>query len=217
MQGGLYVYDFDVSTGKLSNEQQLTINSNNGGIFPYGVEFSPNSQLLYIHASNDFFDQQNTNNPANHKSTLTQFNLNDVNIQSSQVLIDSRQLYRGGLQLGPDGKIYRALSATYNQGSPNLGVIQNPNTVGFGCNYIHNAINLSPFISSHGLPPFIASFFNTEIDIINNGESSSNLALFEGDSYTLVSENIPGASYIWYRDKVVLTENDFDLEVFEAL
>ncbi|MGA1227560.1 MAG: T9SS type B sorting domain-containing protein [Tamlana sp.] len=219
VQGGLYVYDFDVNSGLLSNELRLQINSNNGSIFPYGVEFSPNSQLLYVHSSNDFFDVQNpanSNNPAYHTSVLTQFNLSDSDIEGSQVKLDDRKLYRGGLQLGPDGKIYRALSATYNQGLPNLGVIQNPNTVGFGCNYIHNAINLSPFISSQGLPPFIASFFNTEIDIIKNGESSSNLALCEGDSYTLVSENIPGASYSWYRDKVVLTENDFDLEVFEA-
>ncbi|GAA4816768.1 T9SS type B sorting domain-containing protein [Litoribaculum gwangyangense] len=217
--GGLYIYDFDVSTGKLLNQQQLTINSGNGGIFPYGVEFSPNSQLLYIHASNDFFDRENpqsSENPNNHKSTLTQFNLNEADIQGTQITLENRDLYRGGLQLGPDGKIYRALSATYNQGLPNLGVIQNPNTVGLGCNYIHNAINLSPFRSSQGLPPFIASFFNTEIDIIKNGESSSNLAICDGDTYILSSEIIPGATYIWTKDNVVLGDTDFDLEVFEA-
>ena len=213
-QAGLYIYDFDVSTGKLSNQLGLFINSSSS--VPYGVEFSPNSQLLYVNSSNDFFDQQNPanqNNPANHFSTLTQFDLTKPDIQSTEITIDNRNLYRGALQLGPDGKIYRALSSTYDQGLPNLGVIQNPDIVGFGCNYVHNAISLSPNRSSQGLPPFIASFFNTEIDIIQNGKSSINLDLCDGATYTLKSENFIGATFIWSKDGIQLPENDNDLEV----
>ncbi|RIA09089.1 gliding motility-associated-like protein [Flavobacteriaceae bacterium MAR_2010_72] len=215
-EDGLYIYDFDADTGILTNQLPLFISSSSNK--PYGVEFSPNSQLLYVHSSNNFFDRQNpsnANNPANHRSTLTQFNLMAADIQSSELTLDDRQLYRGGLQLGPDGKIYRALSATYNQGLPNLGVISNPNSIGFASNYIHNAINLSPFNSSQGLPPFIASFFNSEIDIIKNGQSSINLELCDGDSYMLVSENIPGATYSWTFNDTPLAENDFDLEIFQ--
>ena len=213
-QAGLYIYDFDVSTGTLSNQINLTINSSSN--VPYGVEFSPNSQLLYVNSSNDFFDQQNPvnqNNPANHHSTLSQFDLTNPDIQSTEITIDDRQLYRGALQLGPDGKIYRALSSTYDQGLPYLGVIQNPDIVGLGCNYKHNAIDLSPYRSSQGLPPFIASFFNTEIDIIQNGKSSINLDLCDGDTYILQSEIFPGATYIWTKDGNTLTENDYDLVV----
>ena len=91
----------------------LIINTQNNK--PYGVEFSPDSQLLYVHSSNDV----GANSPAdNHYSTLTQFNLGAADSQASAYIVDDRQLYRGGLQLGPDGKIYRALSASYNQGSP---------------------------------------------------------------------------------------------------
>ncbi|MGM5469906.1 T9SS type B sorting domain-containing protein [Flavobacteriaceae bacterium LMO-SS05] len=215
-QDGLYIYDFDDSTGILSNQMRLNINSSNR--IPYGVEFSPNSQLLYIHSSNDYFDQQNPsdqNNPAFHYSTLTQFDLSNANIQSSETTIDERQLYRGALQLGPDGKIYRALSATYNIGLPYLGVIQNPDVSGLGCNYQHHAINLSPNTSTQGLPPFIASFFNTEIDIIQNGKSTINLELCEGDSYTLTSESYAGATYIWTMDGNPLPENDNDLVVHQ--
>ncbi|MFC4720894.1 T9SS type B sorting domain-containing protein [Geojedonia litorea] len=215
-QDGLYIYDFDTDTGLLTNQQSLFISSSSNR--PYGVEFSPNSQLLYVHSSNDFFDRQdpnNANNPANHRSTLTQFNLMEANIQSSEITLDDRQLYRGGLQLGPDGKIYRALSATYNQGLPNLGVINNPNSIGLASNYIHNAINLSPNNSSQGLPPFIASFFNSEIDIIKNGQSSISLELCDGDSYMLISENLPGATYSWTFNGTPLTESDFDLEIFQ--
>src|SRR5690606_33558592 len=136
-----------------------------------GLEFSPNSQLLYVHASNNFQTPRGVpDDPQNHRSTLSQFNLTAPNIQASQVIIDDRALFRGGLQLGPDGKIYRALGATYNEGLPYLGLISEPNKVGNESNYKHNAINISPNKSSQGLPPFIQSLFNIQIDIIKNGK-----------------------------------------------
>ncbi len=211
---GLFVYDFNASTGKVSNQVRLNINSPNGNA--YGLEFSPNSQLLYVHASNDYFDREDPSQneiASNHRSLLIQYNLSASDIQGSAITIDDRQLYRGGLQLGPNGKIYRALSETYTQGLPFLGAINNPNVIGAGCNYQHNAVSLSPNTSSQGLPPFIQSFFNAQIDIIQNGESTTNLALCVGDSYTLKTENIPGASYIWTLDNNLLGETDYDLEV----
>ncbi len=216
---GLYIYDFDTALGIVSNEKLLNISSSNSGILPYGVEFSPNSKLLYVHSSNDFFDFENPDNnntPCNHSSTLTQFDLTELDIQLSEVIIEERCLFRGGLQLGPDGKIYRALSVSYDLGLPYLGVIENPNVIGAGCNYKHNAIDLAPFNSTQGLPPFIASFFNTEIDIIKNGESSINLALCDGDIYTLTAENIIGATYFWTLDGVPQPENNFKLDVSQG-
>ena len=212
-----YLYDFDVSTGIVSNQNELFISGNNA--FTYGVEFSPNSQLLYAHASNDFFDQGNFGNnddPTNHTSSLLQYNLLASNIQSSAIVIDDRQLYRGGLQLGPNGKIYRALSATYNTGLPYLGVINNPNNLGTSCNYQHNAISVSPNNSSQGLPPFISSFFNEQIDIIKNGKSSTNLSLCINDTYPLIADQITGATYTWTRDGSPLSESDFDLVVNQS-
>ena len=38
-----------------------------------------------------------------------------------------------------------------------------------------------------GLPPFIQSLFNSQIDIIQNGISTTELKLCTGDSYTLLS------------------------------
>ena len=101
---GLYLFDFDANTGSVSN--QLRINMTGRNINPYGVEFSPNSKLLYIHSSNDFFGQGG-DNPSNHSSTLVQYNLIASNIEGSAVILDNRQLYRGGLQLGSNGKIYQ--------------------------------------------------------------------------------------------------------------
>ena len=214
-RNGLYLYDFDASTGIVSNQTKLSINGENTK--PYGVEFSPNSQLLYIHTSNDFFDSTNPSNnniPSNHTSSLIQYNLFASDINTSATIIDNKQLYRGGLQLGPDGKIYRALSASYNSGTSYLGVIKDPNNLGQACNYQHNAINLSPNTSSQGLPPFITSFFSEKIDIINNSTIfSTSLSLCNGDTYTLTSKNIPGATYIWKRNDIVLPESNFDLIV----
>lgn len=214
VQSGLYLYDFDSATGIVSNQQQLYINSNSG--LAYGVEFSPNSELLYVHSSNDFFDpdsQAEANNPANHRSTLTQFNLLAPDIQASAYTVDDRALYRGGLQLGPNGKIYRALSATYSQGLPYLGVINSPNNIGAACNYQHNAVSLAPNNSSQGLPPFIQSLFNTQIDIIRNNVSATNLNLCEGDNYRLTAEDLVGATYTWYRDGVVLPNTNYFLDI----
>jgi len=217
VQNGLYIYDFDSATGIVSNQQRLTLNRTTQK--PYGIEFSPNSQLLYVHSSNDFFDPSNpqeSNNPLNHRSALSQFDLTAPDIQASKFTVDDRALYRGALQLGPNGKIYRALSATYSQGLPYLGVINSPNNVGAACNYQHNAVNLGPNNSSQGLPPFIQSLFNTQIDIIRNNVSTTNLNLCDGEDYTLEAETIFGATYTWYRDGVLLSESDFDLDISQG-
>ena len=113
-------------------------------------------------------------------------------------------------------KIYRALSTTYTEGLPYLGVINNPNRIGLDSNYQHQAINLAPNASSQGLPPFIASFFNKQIDIIKNGRSATNLNLCEGDSYTLTSTEILGASYRWTLDDNLLPGTSFELEVTQS-
>ena len=210
---GLFLYDFDVNTGKVSSQLSLEIPSNSKT--PYGLEFSPNSQVLYVHASNDFFSNigNEAQNPANHTSSLLQYNLLAADVAGSGIIIDNRNLYRGGLQLGPNGKIYRALSATYNVGLPYLGIINNPDNLGLSCNYIHNGINISPNLSAQGLPPFIASFFNTQIDIIKNGKSSINLELCDGDIYNLSSEDFSGANYTWTKDGMPLIETSFNLDV----
>ncbi len=205
----LLLYDFDENTGVVSNQQQLIINSQS--FAPYGVEFSPNSQMLYVHSSNA------SSGPAvNHSSVLNQFNLAAPDIQASEFELDGRQLYRGGLQLGPNGKIYRALSATYGQGLPFLGVIHNPNNIGAAANYQHNAISLSPNVSTQGLPPFIQSIFNSEIDIIRNGLSVTNLLLCDDDTYTLIADDIVGATYRWTLDGNPLDETDLDLVVTQT-
>ncbi len=173
-----YIYDFDPNTGIVSNERQLLMQApNNNG---YGVEFSPDGNLLYITATND----ASSNLPADHTSTLYQFSLSPRNLGGntlSGIEIDSRQGYRGSLQLGIDGKIYRALADTYDVGRPFLGVINNPNVIGAGCNYQHDAIPLAGRSSTQGLPPFIQSFFAL-IEVENFCQGDGTIFSFQSDT-----------------------------------
>ncbi|GAB1856615.1 hypothetical protein MHTCC0001_14500 [Flavobacteriaceae bacterium MHTCC 0001] len=219
VRDGLYIYDFDTSTGQVSNQTNIQLNGKNNAVFPYGVEFSPNSELLYVNASNDFFDPDNlnrANDPLYHFSVLYQFDISTNTPQTTETILDERSLYRGALQLGPNGKIYRALSESYLGGLDGLSVIEKPNAIGTACNYQHNVINLYPTKSSQGLPPFIASFFNTQIDIIKNGESQTNLNICKNEEYPLTSVDIPGATYSWTKDGIPLPNTDFILPVSES-
>ena len=116
------------------------------GNAPYGLEFSPNSNILYV-SSGDF--------PYN----LTQFDLlsgSEAFIDSSRITLSALSNNGGGaLQIGPDGKIYHAQWGGYN-----VGVINNPNVLGAGCNYNPNAVSLSNgTMSQGGLPTYYNSMF----------------------------------------------------------
>ena len=74
----------------------------------------------------------------------------------------------------------------------------------------------SPGLSTQGLPPFIQSFFNDQIDIIQNGENSLELSLCEGETYTLSYADIPGAIYTWTKDGVTQSNTTFEFEISES-
>ncbi len=193
MKGGLYVYDFDAVTGKLANQEHVFISGSNKA--PYGVEFSPNSEFLYIHVSNDIFAD------SGHQSSLLQYDMQALDISESQEIIDTRSIYRGALQLGDNGKIYRTSAKSYFEGAPFLSVIHNPNQKGDAANYEHNAISLNGKNATQGLPPFIQSFFN-KITLIKNadGTTSGSLSICAGEPARLEVEEIPGATYTWEKD-----------------
>ncbi|WP_242158289.1 T9SS type B sorting domain-containing protein [Aestuariivivens sediminis] len=210
---GLFLFDFDAGTGVVSNQTNIDIGFNPGGKpqVPYGIEFSQNNELLYVSCYYES-PQNEFNNPQSQYGSLLQYDLTVSNISASEIVIDHRQMYRGALQLGPNGKIYRAMNLTYPQGSPSLSVINNPNARGSACDYSHNAVLLFNN-SRQGLPPFIASFFAEKINITQKTTNITYLPLCLGENYTLKADNIPGATYSWTKDGVTLADNDFDLEV----
>lgn len=145
--GKVLLYDFDNSTGKVSNQLEVL-----SGGYPYGVEFSPNSKLLYV-----------TNNNFNESDiflsgSLFQYNLESSNIAESKQTIQTSQNVAGALQLAIDGKIYRAGYKTLGVGL-DISVIKKPNSIGEACNYLENIVNLGGKAAKLGLPPFIQSIF----------------------------------------------------------
>ncbi|WP_435577671.1 T9SS type B sorting domain-containing protein [Gilvibacter sp.] len=195
--GALFVYDFDTATGVASGGLDLDVNGNS----PYGLEFSPDSNLVYTCAGvydSDGFDF----------GEVYQFDLTAPDPSATRTVLSTNDNSTGALQLGIDGRIYRVI---LNQAS--LDVINEPNTPGTGANYQRAAVSLGGRTGNFGLPPFIQSLFLNTVDIIQNGESATTLNLCEGDSFTLVAPEIPGATYVWTLDDVVLPESDFDLEV----
>ena len=132
------LFHFDHSTGIISNA--LSFNAN----YPYGVEFSPNSKLIYL-------------NNTSINSNISQFDISVHDaavIQASETAVGSPMPIAGALQLGPDNKIYCA--KTFSIGPSSLAVINAPDVRGLACNYNDSQVVLIPGASQYGLPAFMA-------------------------------------------------------------
>lgn len=176
----LVVFDFDNSTGQVSNPVDLSNNIN--GFIAEGVEFSPNSRYLYVSEFGFVYDF----------ARLHQF---DLEAGDGEAILDSRVLLAelspaatfASLQLAPDGKIYMANPTTYYafidlEATGHLSVIHNPNNAGMAANFEHLALALENDCS-FGLPGFIQSYF--ESGILHEGQCV-------GEEVTFATLRIPG-------------------------
>jgi gliding motility-associated-like protein len=126
------LYKFNNSTGVLSNPIIIPVNQAIDDEC-YGIEFSPNSKFVYItgtvvinNIGLGFIKQYD----------LSTFNISSV--QSSEINLNVDPLYAsGGIQLGPNNKIY------HNAGGKVVDVINNPNIQGLGCNFQDSVIILT--------------------------------------------------------------------------
>jgi gliding motility-associated-like protein len=174
--GIVEVFDFDNASGVLSNPIELKNFVNNGlkGT-PYGLEFSPNNNLLYVSV---FYTNL---------SEIYQYDFlsaDETTIQNSKLLVgvDSDNTV-SSLQIGVDNKIYVAKFSDY------LGVLNNPNVIGIGCDYKSEGVYLQGKSSSLGLPNWHYSF-NFKVDL---GKDSM---ICKGEKFELNAET-PGATYLW--------------------
>lgn len=158
---GSVIADFDNVTGVVSNERALnsSVTSPQGSMDSvYGVEFSPNSQILYTDVNSSSGGNGNSLN--NNKGVL-QYDTTQPGFENNPFVLWETYgdgAIRGALQTGPDGNIYVARSNTQW-----LGVIPDPNIPGAGAGFVRDAVQLSPgTFCREGLPPFIASFFTLE-------------------------------------------------------
>ncbi len=139
------LFNYDNSTGIASNH--LSIQSLDM-FWAYGVEFSPDESKLYT-------------TKLDAPGCLYQFDISNWNSQSilnSRATIDSnqQQYYFCALQLAPDAKVYCSIS-----GAGSLGVIDNPDQQGLGCNYINNGPSVGFGYCRYGLPNCVYDCFLT--------------------------------------------------------
>lgn len=137
------VFDFDDNTGELSNPMKLSYISS-----PYGIEFSPNSKMLYVSVNTSIFQY-----------TLPKFVNSTLLSLSENELKSDAQVW--GLQLGLDGKIYVCKQ------SNRLSVINNPNDNGGDEGFVDNILLLSN-TAVQGLPNQPQHYFNENLISIEN-------------------------------------------------
>ena len=141
------LFDFDPSTGSLSNAQTINVvnTSTVTNQTPYGSEFSADGTKFYV-------SQLLT-------SIIYQCDLCNANqITAIPSQFNGLSNYLGAMQLGPDGKIYVSRASNIN-----LGVINNPDNPGLACNYSDAGPAFSPNglvqpTNQMGLPGFIGNY-----------------------------------------------------------
>jgi len=132
---GVYIFDFDLTTGEVSNAQTVE----EGGVNYYGTECSPDGTKLYY--SN-----------YTHAPGMNQYDLNTKSIHSYGGAT------HGSIRLAPDGKIYAAPGAPARTF---LSVINNPNAAGAAAGF--NVDGVSGFSGGWitlGLPDNFVCLFN---------------------------------------------------------
>ncbi len=151
------LFSFNNETGMVNATSSYTVTRPN--LNPYGIEFSPDSKLLYATA----FQTQNP--PLSNPSILYQFNLQ--NGLSNPIVVDSTPgMSVAAMQLATDGRIYLSRTVNIISRKDSVDVIYNPNRPGAGCNYNRlNNIPESRFpllgrASIFSLPNFIQSYFD---------------------------------------------------------
>ncbi len=132
-QSNVLVYDFDNASGAINIASAITITNpitTTNNTWVYGVEFSPNSNLLYY------------TNLVSGRRTGRVFQVDLINAPTTSLQVGAfsnvgGRYALGALQLGPDNRIYIA-----KDGENTIGAILNPNVVGTGCTVDNNFITL---------------------------------------------------------------------------
>jgi len=190
--GGAYgaavvaLYDFNKATGVASNG--FTFAAGTATHANYGVEFSPNGNLVYAQGWGS--------------ADTRQYNVNAGNaaaIAASVTLLGPSTSGSGGgggaIQLGRDGMLY-----VCRYGQTYLDRIANPDVAGTGAGYSTSAVSLSSRTCRWGLPTFIQAFFGASIEVVDN---------CYGDSTYFTADTAGVDSMYWYFGDTLSGSNNF--------
>ncbi|MCD4773260.1 MAG: gliding motility-associated C-terminal domain-containing protein [Bacteroidales bacterium] len=154
------VFNFNNRTGEISNPVKVIAKHEN--TYCYGVEFSPNGNLLYISTGGKSYD-------------IWQYDLrlqNEELFNSSSIHIASGNNF--AMQLAPNDRIYIAC-----ENRPYLNAINKPNQLGEECEYQTEAVKFTQSSSLMGLPNFMQSwFYKPSFDFKNTCFQDSTLFIF---------------------------------------
>lgn len=169
--GFVEVFDFNDKTGAISNPRKREDPAFAGA---YGVEFSPDGNLLYLSAG----------------TTLHQ--LQTSSLATVGTFSSSAEL--GALQGGPDGRLYAARA-----GQERLGVVAAPNAAGTGAGWSERGFFLGGKKSGLGLP-----FAFLQVPILPPGLTIARQDGRACNEFLLTSEltNLDPnhLTYQWYRN-----------------
>lgn len=184
----LSLFDFDNSTGMVSNAINLPYSNGE-----FGLSFSPDNSKLYGSTWKAFAFGVGEYN------YIYQFDLtsgNPATIINSKVIIDSvpSSSIFGSLKIGPDGRIYVA-----RMNSQYLGVITEPNLPGASCNYVSDGFYLEGRICKYGLNNYIEyQMYCSPTTSINSINQESMLSIYPNpvseSTIIQISENYSEAS-----------------------
>ncbi len=135
------VFDFDKSTGIVSNYLSLSTGTTNY----WGCEFSPDGTKLYSATL------------LGNSSVVYQWDLcagSDALVIASKTNVGNAPAGIGHLQLAPNGKIYLV-----NWGTQMLSAINQPDVTGPACNYVPLAQSVATGSNGTGLPNFFGGAF----------------------------------------------------------
>jgi gliding motility-associated-like protein len=168
------LWDFNNSTGLATNMKLLTsappINDTLGSnqsssnyYGPYGIEFSPSGNLLYISTNYNYYTYVTLPNgfSSNRTCYLNQYDLTlstQMQIQASQFQVKREFAYAGAIQLANNGKLYMVTNNA-------LSEIPNPENYG-NCGF--NLFFLVTGYSGLNLPIFLQSYFRYPIIATGN-------------------------------------------------
>jgi len=131
---GILLCDFNQLTGQFSDPIYLYDEFPDSTFSNYGIAFSPDHSKLYVTNKGHIVQYDVTGN-------------SQIDIQNSRINISNGGGH-GGLQNGPDGKIYVAKGTGTGGTIHPISVIHSPNQNGSACNYELNAISTGGFTTS---------------------------------------------------------------------
>lgn len=192
------LFDFDNSTGLLSDPATYNFPYAD---YPYGLEFSPGGNMLYVTTQNDT------------SGYMYQFALgastNAGNVASPQKVYAIHTTYYGiefwGMQAAPDGKIY----VSFNQDAW-IGAIDYPELPGMACNVRDSSLYLLGTYLTHGcqigLENHISNYQPVYTETADVSSPGSTVSVYPN----------PCASYITFSLPATALNNNCRLKVYDS-